>query len=105
MGLSVLRRFLDPKSPLKQVGSTLALRAQRKLPEFFWVLLMETTLHLKTETNGKEGFKACKEGNNFFLHYRSVLSTVLLGFLFTIIAGIFLMIIYFFSISLGDCLS
>lgn len=25
--------------------------------------LMETTFHLKTEANGREGFKTCKEGN------------------------------------------
>ena len=101
---SALWRFLDPKSPSKQVNFTLDFHAQRKLPFFFLVLLMDTTLHLKTETNGRKGFKACKEGNNFFLHYRSVLSTVLLVFLFTIIAGIFLMIyiyiyIFFFHFS------
>ena len=69
MGLSVLRRFLDPKSSSKQVDFTSAVRAQRKLPDFFCfvVLLMETTLHLKTEARGREGFKACKESNKFFL--------------------------------------
>lgn len=28
---------------------------------------METTIHLKTEANGREGLKTCKEGNKFVL--------------------------------------
>lgn len=62
VGLSILRRFLYPNSPLEKVTST-----SEKMLLICWQLNQPSNnlrVLVKTEAHWREGFKTCEEGNS-----------------------------------------